>query len=190
MVNPCTLCSPHSMESYHHLVTFPSNHIRYHRRPPSAIFPIEAAQIGYSTGYAAWLIYEQPCDPVCMDMSICIMPTTHSGMQSLVGTVQALSLVQDGWALFHVRTSTTPIVLCVPAGWADVGCGISRSSGITEYWQPTWLLRISSDIFSAVFVPIHRGMLHDHRHSQISERSSAETIRPHAAGLQGTDRSL
>ncbi|TFK84999.1 hypothetical protein K466DRAFT_566885 [Polyporus arcularius HHB13444] len=172
-----TFCSAQQMASHHHNVTFPTHHIRYGRRPACAIFPIVAVRVAYGSGHAVWLVHEQPCDPVCVHMDICIMPETPQGTESIRGTIQALSLVEHDWALFELQTNGALIVLCVPKGWADVDCGISTRSRITHYWRPAWLLQISPEIFTMVFNMIRGGMLHK-RDSDSDDRSSAETIRP------------
>ncbi|TFK78574.1 hypothetical protein K466DRAFT_570752 [Polyporus arcularius HHB13444] len=154
------------------------------RRPACAIFPITAVRVAYSSGYAVWLVYEQPCDPVCVNMDICIMPGLSTGTESVVGTIQALSLVRHGWAFFEVQTSRGLIVLCVPKGWADVDYGISMRSRIMGYWRPAWLLQISPEIFTAVFNTLRGGMLSERR-SASEDRSSAETIRPRTIGPRG-----
>lgn len=162
----------------HHLAKFPSDHIPYKRHPPSALFPLQAVLIGRGSQRTVWLVYDQPHDPVCLQMNICLMPSSNFGSPSTCGIVHALWDIRDGWALFDIHTASESIVLCVPEGWACGKKEISIHSWIREWWRPPWLLEISPEIFSAVFTAVRGGMLHGVTQCLSNPRSSTDTVKP------------
>ena len=125
-----------------HITGFPPSYAPYRRRPLCSLFPIEACSIrGGIHGNQTWMVFQQPCEPVCLGMDVCILPG-DTQIVSGAGTVIGCCAMVDNWVVFRVELHSglmKTLLLYVPVIWADVSSYVPRRSRIMEWARFLWL---------------------------------------------------
>ena len=169
-----------------YITGFPASHVPYQRYPPCALFPIEASTIRRATGLYrnhSWMVFQQPNDPVCLGMDVCLLSEGHNGLP-IIGTVISLHAVLGDWSVYKVlrhTTSSTTFLLYVPIVWADISSYIPHTSQVIEWLRfyrlagvtPGALERLLRKACTIRSTPVAISL----------HRRSSETITPHTVGF-------
>ena len=126
-----------------HITGFPPSYIPYQRHPSCSLFPIEACSVSQAVRrIPAWMVFQQPYDPVCLGMDVCILPGDTQNTSG-VGTVIECCAMVESWVVYRVELQgglvMNQLLLYVPVIWADVSSYVPRESRAIEWARFLWL---------------------------------------------------
>ena len=169
-----------------HITGFPGSYIPYQRHPPCSLFPIDACRINRAFHSAeGWMVFQQPCDPICLGMDVCILSGGTLDMSG-PGTIVACCAMVDDWVVYRVELHSAlarTLLLYVPVIWADVSLYVPGGSRMMEWAKFVWIGRVTPGMLDRTlkreYVPRSIPVWHWVAHQC---RRSSETIIPQSVG--------